>query len=116
MKTKYMRHVFVAGVLLLLLLSLLLSPVFAARTVTPIENCVTVTDSKNTGQLSGGVVTVTASGWWSSQTNTVTITNIGSSKAVITFDYAATGNVSSLAKRITLAQKRSHWKAGKLIK
>jgi len=98
LKTKYMRHVFVAGVLLLLLLSLLLIPVFAAKTVTPIANCVTVTDSNNTGQLSGDVVTVTASGFWSSKTNTVTITNIGSSKAVITFDYAATGQVSSFSE------------------
>ena len=113
MKTKYMRHVFVAGVLLLLLLSLLLIPVFAARTVTPIENCVTVTDSKNTGQLSGGVVTVTASGWWSSQTNTVTITNIGSSKAVITFDYAATGNVSSFSETDYVGSKEITLEGGK---
>ena len=78
MKSKIVR--FISAIILLAVAVPILSlQVFAAKTVTPISGCVSVTDSNNTGSLSNGTVTITASGWWSSKTNTVTITNESSS-------------------------------------
>lgn len=68
-----------------------------AKTVDAISGQIEVSDTSNNVSNSGGVVTATASGWWSSKTNTVNVINSGESKALITFKYAATGDVNSFS-------------------
>ena len=109
MKLKFTHWVSVL-VVVVMILPMLATNAFAATTVSPIDGCVTVTDSAGNGSLSSGTVTITASGGYFSQTtNTVTITNSGSNKAFITFDYSAS-NYSSFSessasgtKELTLA-------------
>ena len=83
---------------LTMLLPVLTISAFAATTVTPIDGCVTVTDSVGNGSLSSGTVTIQAKGGYLFQiTNTITITNSSSAKARITFDYSAS-NYSSFSE------------------
>lgn len=90
MKNKLTRF-FSLVIVLVMLLPILPTAAFAEEVI---SGCVDVTG----GNYNGGIYTVTASGWWSSQTKTVTITNTSSSKAKITFSYDATGNINSFSE------------------
>ena len=93
MKRSYFCIVCIAFVVLVV--STLVTPVFAAKSVTPIEG-VLVTDSVGNGSVSGTTVTITAKGGSLSRTtNTVTIKNTSGSTAQISFDYQVSGNYNS---------------------
>ena len=63
---------------------------YASKTVTVLDGKVSITDDNGNGSVSGGTVTVKASGGlFSKKTNNITITNTSGSKASISFDYSA---------------------------
>lgn len=95
MKSKTKRWLWLAA-LISMLLPVMLIPV-SATSVIPIDGKITVSDTQNNATLSSGIVTATASGWWSSKTNTITITNSGINKARITFEYSASGDIGSFS-------------------
>ena len=112
MKSKFMRYLRLAVVILVLVPALFVTAFAAAKTVEPITGCVTVTDSVGNGSLSNGVVTIQASGGLFSQTtNSVTITNGSSSKAKITFDYSAS-NYSAFSESSATGSKELVLEAG----
>ena len=76
--------------ILAMLLPALVMTVLAA---TPIAGCIEVTGNVQ----SEAPITATASGWWDSKTATVTIKNIGATKARITFTHSATGQVADFS-------------------
>ena len=85
------RRILCAVLALIIAVPLLTMSVFATdRTV--VANGLKFSDSKNKSSFSEGVYTATGKGGLFGGTeNTVTITNIGSTKASLTFDYTATG-------------------------
>ena len=63
----------------------------AAKTNTVLDGKVSVTDSLGNGSLSGGTITIKASGsLFSKKTNNITITNETSDTATVSFDYNVT--------------------------
>ena len=75
-------------------LSLLCATAFAT-TVSVLDGQISISDSANSNTLKDGVVTLEASGtFWSSTTNTITITNETDNKATLKFDYSRSGGSS----------------------
>jgi len=84
MKKKRLLHILLPWIIVLLMLPI---AVFATSHIV-IKDCLSVSDNKNKLTASDGVYTATgAGGLFSGTTNTVTITNNGSTKANITFDF-----------------------------
>lgn len=96
LRKKWRKWMF-SAIFLLIVASLFCISTIAATTVKPISG-VEVTDSGGTGTLSGEIVTITATGGYTSRTtNTVTITNASESAATLSFDYSVTGNYNSFS-------------------
>ena len=82
------------------------------KTVEVLDGKVSLEDTQNTIGNSSGTITATASGYWSSKTNTITITNISETTGTLSFDYEASGNIKTFSETSTTGKKSVLMKPG----
>ena len=90
MPKKLMQRGIILATVLVVISLLFLTAQAAAKTITVLDDQVSVTDSIGNGSLSDGIITIQAKGsLFSKATNNITITNKTANTATLSFDYTA---------------------------